>query len=177
MQFFIWNSDDNWYRFISWCSLSTFFFSDFLLWLIEQVRELGQFDQRSSCCIFSGQLFNWRRLWFWSLLFGIWCLWLGRSILRHNSSDLSRMARNTIYCWWLSYRWLWRWLLLFTIRIVSHDQLFNSILIKERTIRLFSCGSTPEYCGGAVGIVHPQSTAGQCRVTGCPAGTCCSQYG
>ncbi len=46
-------------------------------------------------------------------------------------------------------------------------------------LQRISCGNSAEYCGGGVGVVvvQPVAAIGQCRVTGCPAGSCCSQYG
>ena len=41
----------------------------------------------------------------------------------------------------------------------------------------FSCGTTIEYCGGPSLVVAAPAVTGQCRVTGCPTGSCCSQYG
>jgi len=44
---------------------------------------------------------------------------------------------------------------------------------------MISCGNTADYCGGVptVVVVAPAQNVGNCRVTGCPAGSCCSQYG
>lgn len=44
-----------------------------------------------------------------------------------------------------------------------------------------SCGANTDYCGGGAVVVvpapAPAPAIGQCRLTGCPAGSCCSQYG
>jgi len=37
-----------------------------------------------------------------------------------------------------------------------------------------SCGAGAGYCGGGVAVA---AVVSNCRATGCPAGSCCSQYG
>jgi hypothetical protein len=55
---------------------------------------------------------------------------------------------------------------------ISMNELIDTMIFKS-----ISCGASTQYCGGQAVVVVPAPTVGQCGVTGCQAGTCCSSYG